>query len=171
MCESRATVLGSLIGDEEHFMKEINNSLTNSFCLVPRRLASVTLRIRKDEGEPRISIPLKTWKNNVQWKLEGRYSEGDSGSWGPGRREGGDGWGVAVIVVDMRQGRSNREDRLSISGREGQATRYKSRSRGSHAGTTTQTCCPKQIIRFSRARLSRGICMFACLPVETELTE
>lgn len=35
MCESRATVLGCLIGDEEDFMKEINNSLTNSLCVVP----------------------------------------------------------------------------------------------------------------------------------------
>lgn len=47
MCESRATVLGSLIGDEEDFMKEINNSLTNSFCLVPWRLASATLWISR----------------------------------------------------------------------------------------------------------------------------
>lgn len=34
MCESRATVLGSLIGDEEDSVKEINSSLTNSLRLV-----------------------------------------------------------------------------------------------------------------------------------------
>lgn len=60
MCESRATVLGSLIGDEEDFMKEINNSLTNSLCLVPLEVGLSNPADQLNEGEPRISIPLKT---------------------------------------------------------------------------------------------------------------
>ena len=61
MCESRATFLGSLIGDEEDFMKEINNSLTNSLCLVPPEVGLGDPVDQSDEGEPRMR-----GKNNVQ---------------------------------------------------------------------------------------------------------
>lgn len=47
MGESRATVLGSLGGHEDDFMKEINNSLTNSLRLGPWRWARETPRIAR----------------------------------------------------------------------------------------------------------------------------
>lgn len=70
MCESRATVPGSLIGDEEDSVKEINSSFTSSLPpdpppppkppATPGRSASVTRTDQKNEGEPRIALPLKT---------------------------------------------------------------------------------------------------------------
>lgn len=83
MCESRATVLGSLIGDEEDSVKEINSSLTNSLRLVPAhptppttpgRSASVTRADQKNEGEPRIELPLKTCGGKKQ--RAGKLEEG-----------------------------------------------------------------------------------------------
>lgn len=44
-------------------------------------------------------------------ELEDRYSEGDSGRRGPGMEWCG---GGEEIVGDMRQGRSNRKDRLAV---------------------------------------------------------
>lgn len=83
MCESRATVLGSLIGDEEDSVKEINSSLTNSLRLVPPhplalstrqptpgRSASVTPTDHKNEGEPRIRLPRKN--NTMCGEIGGR---------------------------------------------------------------------------------------------------
>lgn len=112
MCESRATVLGSLIGDEEDSVKEINSSLTNSLRLVPPhptppttpgRSASVTRADQKNQGEPRIELPLKTCgeKNNVRGNWRKDTCEEDSGSRGPGikgnRRRGGEGRGARWV--------------------------------------------------------------------------
>lgn len=70
MCESRATVLGSLGGHEEDFMKEINNSLTNSLRLGPWRSARATPRI----GRLRIQIPLKKGSMTLRTHKKG-FSE------------------------------------------------------------------------------------------------
>lgn len=106
MCESRATVLGSLMGDEEDFMKEINNSLTNSPCLVPWRLASVTLRISrmKESQESRF-----LWRHEKIMRSEIGRKIFWRGLWevGTSDREAGRGaGGMVVIVSDFRQGRS-----------------------------------------------------------------
>lgn len=48
--------------------------------------------------------------------------------------------GVVVIVADIRQGRSNRKDRLAVRQTEGQNdSRAESRYRGNHAGGSSSS--------------------------------
>lgn len=132
MCESRATVLGSLIGDEEDSVKEINSSLTNSLRLVaphptppttPGRSASVTRADQKNEGEPRIELPLKTCgeKNNVRGNWRKDTCEEDSGIKGTGDkgepeegRGGVPGGYLARAASDVGQGQRE-EDSLAAA--------------------------------------------------------
>lgn len=111
MSESRATVLGSLIGDEEDFMKEINNSLTNSLCLAPWRSHPPTPRITGMKEKPKKPL-FFLWRHEkimCGWNWRERYSEGDFGMWRwSGRRVK-----VPAIIHNGRQGRSHLKGRVN----------------------------------------------------------
>lgn len=86
--------------------------------------------------------------------------------------------GVVVIVADIRQGRSNRKDRLAVRQTEGQNdSRAESRYRGNHAGGSNRKTEEEErhadmaVVPSGNTFLPplfSNVCMFAC---ESDLPE